>query len=142
MRPVGILERLARRAWPALAICVLALPVLAQDGAAAAPDRRQIAAELFAVSQTALEVGTFEGTPPAAEVRENGRTVGYIVSSWDAIQSVGYSGKPIHVLVGIDKDAVIRSTRLLEHHEPIVLVGIPESKVVTLIEGYVGLNVV
>ena len=53
-----------------------------------------------------------------------------------------YSGKPIHVLVGVSIDGVIRSARLLEHHEPIVLIGIPESRITPLIDNFVGTDLV
>ena len=44
--------------------------------------------------------------------------------------------------MGIDPNGVIRSARLVEHHEPIVLIGIPERRVAEVIDGYVGLDVV
>ena len=44
--------------------------------------------------------------------------------------AVGYSGKPIHVLVGIDPTESSRGIKLVDHKEPIVLVGIPEKRIV------------
>ncbi|HFA59235.1 MAG TPA: regulatory protein NosR, partial [Rhodospirillales bacterium] len=43
---------------------------------------------------------------------------------------------------GIDMDGVITGLRLVEHHEPIVLVGIPEKKITDFIDRYAGLDVV
>ena len=37
---------------------------------------------------------------------------------------------------------VIRSVKLVEHHEPIVLIGIPEARVQAVIDSYVGLDIV
>ena len=59
----------------------------------------------------------------------------------DVAGAVGYSGKPIHLLIGLDTDGTITGVVLHEHHEPIVLIGIPERKVKSFIDGYVGRNV-
>ena len=43
----------------------------------------------------------------------------------DVVNAVGYSGKPIRIAIGIDTRGVITGAKLVEHHEPIVLIGIP-----------------
>src|SRR5690606_36627714 len=40
-----------------------------------------------------------------------------------------YSGKPINLQIILDTTETIRDAYMLEHHEPIVLIGIPEQKV-------------
>ena len=82
------------------------------------------------------------GDLPVADAFAGGRRVGHVFVTSDIVDATGYSGKPIGVLVGIDLDGIIRSARLMEHHEPIVLVGIPERRVAEVIDGYVGLDVV
>jgi NosR/NirI family nitrous oxide reductase transcriptional regulator len=57
------------------------------------------------------------------------------------VDATGYSGKPINIVVGLDLKGRITGAKLVEHHEPIVLVGIAESKVVHFIDGYIGRNV-
>src|SRR6476659_7678177 len=52
--------------------------------------------------------------------------------------SVGYSGKPIHILVGIDPKGVITVIKLVDHKEPIVLVGIPEARIVGALNSLIG----
>ena len=74
-------------------------------------------------------------SPPAAPS-------GTYSSPSDIVDTTGYSGKPISILVGVGLDGVIRSVRLVEHHEPIVLIGIPERRVAEVIDGYVGLDLV
>lgn len=81
------------------------------------------------------------GDPPAAPIFRSDEQLGYVFLNSDFFNSVGYSGKPIQVLLSIDNDAVIRGAKLVEHHEPIVLVGIPESKITGVIEKYVGFDV-
>ena len=85
--------------------------------------------------------GPVEGTPPAAAVYKDGKVAGYVFLNSDVVNSVGYSGKPIDIVIALDRDAVITGAALVEHHEPIVLVGIPEKRVADLIAGYVGRTV-
>jgi NosR/NirI family nitrous oxide reductase transcriptional regulator len=44
------------------------------------------------------------------------------------------------VVAAIDADAVLTGVKLVKHSEPIVLIGIPNSKMVALTEGYAGLD--
>ena len=79
--------------------------------------------------------------PPLLRAYKGDELLGYVFLNSDFVGAVGYSGKPIHVAVALDPQGVIRGARLVEHHEPIVLVGIPESEITAVIEGYVGLDV-
>ncbi|NYT72763.1 regulatory protein NosR [Halomonas sp. QX-2] len=54
--------------------------------------------------------------------------LGYAFESVDVAPIPAYSGKPVNVLVGIDLDGQIVQADVLSHSEPIMLVGIPESK--------------
>jgi NosR/NirI family transcriptional regulator, nitrous oxide reductase regulator len=87
-------------------------------------------------------VGPVAGDPPAAAVMKGGEVVGYVFLNSDVVDSTGYSGKPISILIALDRAGHITAAKLVEHHEPIVLVGIAESRVVHFIQGYVGRSVV
>ncbi len=78
---------------------------------------------------------------PVARAMRGDELLGYLFLTTDFVGTIGYSGKPIHVLVGIDPDAVIRSVELVEHSEPIVLIGIPEARIRKVIEGYIGFDI-
>ena len=78
----------------------------------------------------------------AAPILKNGDTAGYAFITSDFVSTTGYSGKPIHVMVAISPQAEILGAKLVEHSEPIVLVGIPNSEMVALTESYAGLDVV
>jgi NosR/NirI family nitrous oxide reductase transcriptional regulator len=71
---------------------------------------------------------------------KGGDTIGWVYLTSDFVSTTGYSGKPIHTLVGVDDNAVITGVRLVKHSEPIVLIGIPESKIRAVTEGYAGLD--
>ena len=85
--------------------------------------------------------GEIAGDLPAAPLLKDGKLVGYAFLNADIVDATGYSGKPINIVIGLDSGGHITGARLVEHHEPIVLVGIAESKVVHFIEGYIGRDV-
>ncbi len=124
---------------------VLALLVHANVAAAASAganlDRLLRKVDPAALFPGAERLDPIDGTPPVLEARKANKTIGYVFLNTDFVSAIGYSGKPIHALVAIDRDAVIRGVRLAEHHEPIVLIGIPERKIEAVMETYVGLNV-
>ena len=66
------------------------------------------------------------------------RLLGHVYLNSDFANAVGYSGKPIHMLVGIDPQGVIKGLKLVDHKEPIVLVGIPERRVVDSMNALIG----
>lgn len=82
--------------------------------------------------------GAVEGTPPRAPVYRGGDLAGHVFLNTDVVAAVGYSGKPIHILIGMDPAGRITGAQLHEHAEPIVLIGIPEARIASFIDGYVG----
>ncbi|PHO03071.1 4Fe-4S binding protein [Rhodobacteraceae bacterium 4F10] len=75
-----------------------------------------------------------------APVLKGGETIAWAFLTSDFVGTTGYSGKPIHVIASIDADAVLTGVKLVKHSEPIVLIGIPNSKMLKLTEGYAGLD--
>nr|WP_281496086.1 NosR/NirI family protein [Marivita sp. S6314] len=84
--------------------------------------------------------GAIDPETKLAPVLRGGETVAHVFLTSDFVGTTGYSGKPIHVVAGIDADARIVAAHLVEHSEPIVLIGIPNSKITALTEGYRGLD--
>ena len=116
---------------PVLLIAIAALFVFASSGHAAG----QLGAYLEKVEPSELfdgadRYGELSGDPPIAPVMRGDDLLGYAYLNSDFSSSIGYSGKPIHIIVGIDPKGVIRGFKLVDHKEPIVLIGIPEEKVV------------
>ena len=77
-----------------------------------------------------------------APVLEGDKLLGYAYLNSDFVNTTGYSGRPIHVLVGLGTDARVAGAKLVDHHEPIVLIGIPPERVNRFIAGYIGLSVI
>ena len=70
-----------------------------------------------------------------------GKPIGYVFQSLDVVAIPAYSGKPINTLVILDAAGVIRDAYVLEHHEPILLIGIPEVKLHEFTAHYSGVDV-
>ncbi len=66
--------------------------------------------------------------------------LGYAYLNTDVTNAIGYSGKPIHMLVGITPQGIVRAVKLVAHSEPIVLIGIPEQKVADSMNALIGRN--
>ncbi len=73
---------------------------------------------------------------------KNGKPVGHVFLTSDFVTTTGYSGKPIHVVMGVDDNARVTGVKLVKHSEPIVLIGIPESKIRAVTEKYAGLDLI
>lgn len=125
-----------------LLFLILVLPVLisAQGTTAFAGNLQRFLdkLDLKQVYPAAETIGALEGNPPVAVAAAGGKKIGYVFLNSDFAGATGYSGKPIHVLVGLDLNGVVTGAQLVEHHEPIVLIGIPEKRIRTVIDGYAG----
>jgi Regulator of nitric oxide reductase transcription len=82
--------------------------------------------------------GPAEGDPPLVPVYGSDKLLGYVYLNTDVTNATGYSGKPISLLVGIDPNGVIARIKLVDHKEPIVLIGIPERRIVDAMNALVG----
>jgi NosR/NirI family nitrous oxide reductase transcriptional regulator len=86
--------------------------------------------------------GAVQGELPMARVFKGQDAVGYVYLTTDIVNTRGYSSKPIDTLIALDNEGTIVGAKLVEHHEPIVLIGIPEERMVEFIDGYVGMNLI
>ncbi len=86
-------------------------------------------------------LGPIDGDPPAAPAYKGGQLLGYVFLTTDVVSTNGYSGKPIDIVIGIDSTGTIVGTKLVKHHEPIVLIGIPEKRITDFIARFIGRNV-
>ena len=84
--------------------------------------------------------GAIDPDTKVAPVLKGGETAAHVFLTSDFVGTTGYSGKPIHVVAAIDGEARLTAAYLVKHSEPIVLIGIPNSRVKKLTEGYRGLD--
>ena len=70
------------------------------------------------------------GDPPARAVYRGEEQIGLLFETNDVAPIPAYSGEPVNMLVALDMTGMIVGVRVLEHSEPIMLVGIPEQRLV------------
>ncbi|UEQ06326.1 NosR/NirI family protein [Halomonas profundus] len=79
--------------------------------------------------------------PVSRVLASDDELLGYAFESVDIAPIPAYSGKPVNVLVGIGLDGQIVQADVLSHSEPIMLVGIPESKLNSFADEHVSAHV-
>ncbi len=105
--------------------------------APAVPDAALVAL-LFPSSSPGMEIVRSDAIPPVWVVTGPAGDVGYIASTWEIAGSVGYSGRPIDILVGIAPDARIAGAVLVQHNEPILTLGISSEDIARYVQGFSG----
>ena len=126
--------------WMACLLVVAGLPIDAMAGYEL--ERFKAKFTLGEIMPGADRLGPEEGDPPAATAYRGDEVIGYVFLNSAMVNATGYSGKPIHVVIGMGSDGVITGTKMVKHSEPIVLVGIPVSKIDDVIEKYRGLDII
>ncbi|MGP3699378.1 4Fe-4S binding protein [Rhodobacter sp. NSM] len=126
---------------PLFAAIMLLVPALVR---ADAPFIAQFASEVPAAELVpgADGYGALREDIPVVPVLKRGETEGYAYITSDFVGTTGYSGKPIHVMVALGLDGKVLGVRLVKHSEPIVLVGIPDTRIKAMAAGYVGMDLV
>jgi NosR/NirI family nitrous oxide reductase transcriptional regulator len=132
------MSRLLRFLLLGLALALLTLPAAGQSQSRLAEFLSTVAPP--DIVPGADRFGPVEGQPPLAEAFAGQKLIGYVYVNSDWVNSTGYSGRPIQILVGLGLDGRITGARLMDHHEPIVLIGIPPERIKSFIDGYVGRN--
>ncbi|NQV55736.1 MAG: FMN-binding protein, partial [Rhodospirillales bacterium] len=89
----------------------------------------------------ATRAGPLTGLPPAAPVYRDDALLGFAFQSRSVAASVGYSGKPLNVLVGLDIKGRITRAKIVEHHEPILAVGVSDADLEAFVRQYDGRDI-
>jgi transcriptional regulator of nitric oxide reductase/ferredoxin len=98
-------------------------------------------AQLEAVMPGATRVGEASGEPAAMPAYRETELIGYVFHTREVVQSVGYSGKPLDVLVGLGLDGRITGAEILEQNEPILVIGVSGEDLEQFVEQYRGVDV-
>ncbi|WP_447755215.1 transcriptional regulator NosR [Pseudomonas nicosulfuronedens] len=117
--------------------CLLLILSLAAHGADLSDLERTRIQQVF---PQADHIGEPEGEYGVRRLSHGDKLLGYAFQSIRVTRMPAYSGKPINVQIILDPQAVIRDSYVLEHHEPILLIGIPEEKLHAFTAGYSGLR--
>ena len=82
-----------------------------------------------------------EGDYQVRTITKGDEVLGYAFQSINVVDIPAYSGKPINMQVLLDPQGVIVDAYVLEHHEPILLIGIPEEELHAFNAKYQGIRV-
>ena len=128
---------------------LFAVMIVLLSGAAAHASTRGASANLARFLKTAAaseyipgadRLETLKEAPPTAVAYKGDKKVGYVFLNSGYVPSVGYSGKAIRILLALDMRGVITYVKLVEQHEPILLIGVPIARIKRFLSSYVGLN--
>lgn len=130
-------------------MCLVALAAGNVQRAVAAESQGQQAQKYVDLAQTRIEhvfpqadfISEPEGDYGVRSIEAEGETLGFAFQSLAAVNIPAYSGKPINMHIILDREAVIQDAYVLEHHEPILLIGIPEEKLHAFNARYEGIGV-
>ena len=113
--------------------------LIADDAlAVTAPTAEQAAALLDLAGP--VQVQRIDAGVPGWSVLKDGRVVGEIGSTWEIAGSVGYSGRPLDVLVALSPQARIAGAVLVRHNEPVLTLGISDADISAYVAGFRGFD--
>jgi NosR/NirI family transcriptional regulator, nitrous oxide reductase regulator len=141
MKRNGNLGSIGKRAvFALLTVFLLLLLVPAASTASdltASPDESRYK-ELFPEAE---RFGPVDGSPPAIAAYQGERLLGYVFSTRTAIDSVGYSGKPLDILAGVDMQGRLTGASLIAHQEPILMIGVSDADLAAFVAQFRGVDV-
>ncbi len=103
-----------------------------------APTAEQAAALLEIAAP--VQVQRIDAGVPGWTVTKDGRVVAEIGSTWEIAGSVGYSGRPLDVLVAVSPEARIAGALLVRHNEPVLTLGISDTDISAYVAGFKGFD--
>ncbi|MCK9535366.1 MAG: NosR/NirI family protein [Pseudomonas sp.] len=120
------------------------LLILCFYGLSSAQAANLTALEKGRIALTFPQSGTItepEGEFQIRQILSGDELLGYAYQTINVVDIPAYSGKPINLQVLLDPQGVIQDAYVLEHHEPILLIGIPEQKLHDFAAKYAGIKV-
>ncbi len=114
------------------------IALLGEAGAAGRLNDYLAKAEPAELIAGANRFGPPQGDPAIVAAYKDEQLLGFVYLNSDFANATGYSGKPIQLLVGITSKGVLTGLKLVEHKEPIVLLGIPEKRILEAVNKLIG----
>ena len=69
-------------------------------------------------------------------IYKNNEEIGFLFETFDVTKGLGYSRRPFHLAVGVDKKGVLRNVKLLKHVEPIAILGRTDEDFIRYLKQY------
>ncbi len=97
--------------------------------------------DLSHVFPGADRLGPLEGDIPSRAAYKGGDLLGFVFSTQDTVGTIGFSGKPLDIAVGMDLNAVITGAQILSHSEPVLIIGITPQRLDNFVAGFQGIDI-
>jgi transcriptional regulator of nitric oxide reductase len=114
---------------------ILVFPLLCNPGRAAEAFSADMLDKAF---PGATHFGIMEGAPPAIPAYRNDEIIGYLFRTYTIVESLGLSGKKLDILAGINMDGIITGAVIVEHHEPILAIGVSSADLNDFVGSFAG----
>ena len=75
------------------------------------------------------------------EVLEGENILGFIYSTWDMVNSLGYDRSPYEIIIGLNKSGTLAGAKLTYHNEPLFEHDISEQALLDYVERTKGINI-
>jgi transcriptional regulator of nitric oxide reductase len=125
-----------------LLLCILlCLSVTAVTPVFAQSDATDIPEDVRQLFPTATRVGNAHTDINVIPVYQLQQLLGYVFESKDFVDFIGFSGKPVNVLIGLDTHGNFADLAIKKHSEPIFLHGLGEQSLRDFIAQYKSHNV-
>jgi len=123
-----------------LLLCLPTQTAFAFDNSNSFKDKEAtiISADIIAIFPTATRIGPTDPNLAITPVYQLNQLLGYTFKSDDLTGFIGYSGKTINILIGLDVNGIFTGFKVLNHHEPIFLHGLGEQPMFDFINKYKG----
>jgi len=114
--------------------------VFAFDNTNSFKNREVIAvpADITTIFPSATRIGQQDTDLAITPVYQLNQLLGYVFESDDFANFIGFSGKTINILIGLDINGIFAGLKVLNHHEPIFLHGVGEQPMFDFIAKYKG----
>lgn len=115
--------------------------VLAQPVMAGELTRQQLEGRFHSPLRVQEKLADLPAWPITSELEPEGGPVGYVFESNDLAPLPGFAGKPINLLISIDRQGKFIEVEVLRHREPIFLHTLGEAPLEEFVRQYAGKNV-
>ena len=128
-------------------ICIFVIFLVISNASLASPDlinpkfSRVIQNQLIEHFPSNSKFGKFDEQTTTWPIQKGEEIIGYAFETDSLVSIPAYSGKPVNLAVAINTSGEFKFAWVIEHHEPILLVGIPEQKLNDFSMQYVGHHV-
>lgn len=99
-----------------------------------------VAAALFGADGNLRVVRDTGDVPGWTVTGPDGILLGHVGSTWEIARSVGYSGRPIEMLVAISPTGKILAAELVHHAEPILTLGLSDEDIARFVGAFAGVD--